>query len=188
MSADPVPTCDICGRPEDQDPYNGRQYDWNGETGNHLTCESLPPGATIDTDLDSIADELTTEYAAAVERERDRAQELANLARGYTHGLNVRRWIDRDRPRLTGPSADGRLAVATIAPYRGSWPTAEPAQAHGRYMVGRMVAARHADEIDARHSERYHRHDPRRNGCCDELDAEYPEPVDRRGPFHPIQP
>lgn len=35
------PTCDLCGQPEDQDPTNGREYDWNGDTGNHQSCESL---------------------------------------------------------------------------------------------------------------------------------------------------
>jgi hypothetical protein len=34
------PRCDICGQPEDQDPTNGREYNWNGETGNHLSCEA----------------------------------------------------------------------------------------------------------------------------------------------------
>lgn len=37
------PTCDICGLPEDQDPTNGRENDWNGETGNHLSCEEIEP-------------------------------------------------------------------------------------------------------------------------------------------------
>ncbi len=37
--AEATPTCDICGQPEDQDPTNGREYDWNGETGNHASCE-----------------------------------------------------------------------------------------------------------------------------------------------------
>jgi len=37
--ADGPPICDICGHFEDQDPTNGREYDWNGETGNHLSCE-----------------------------------------------------------------------------------------------------------------------------------------------------
>jgi hypothetical protein len=32
------PICDICGEFEDQDA-NGREYNWNGETGNHLSCE-----------------------------------------------------------------------------------------------------------------------------------------------------
>ena len=35
-----TPTCDICGEPEDQDPTNGGEYDWNGETGNHQSCEA----------------------------------------------------------------------------------------------------------------------------------------------------
>ena len=39
MTDEVTPTCDICGRPEDQDPTNGREYDWNGETGCHQTCE-----------------------------------------------------------------------------------------------------------------------------------------------------
>lgn len=34
----------------------------------------LPPGATIDDDLDGLADELVAEYAAAIERARDDAQ------------------------------------------------------------------------------------------------------------------
>jgi len=34
-----TPTCDICGEPEDQEPTNGREYDWNGETGSHQSCE-----------------------------------------------------------------------------------------------------------------------------------------------------
>lgn len=34
-----TPTCDICDEPEDQDPTNGREYNWNGETGNHQSCE-----------------------------------------------------------------------------------------------------------------------------------------------------
>lgn len=34
-----IPTCDICGEPEDQDPTNGNEYNWNGETGNHQSCE-----------------------------------------------------------------------------------------------------------------------------------------------------
>lgn len=36
---DAPPICDICGEFEDQDPTNGREYNWNGETGNHLSCE-----------------------------------------------------------------------------------------------------------------------------------------------------
>ena len=34
-----VPICDICDEPEDQDPTNGRENNWNGETGCHLSCE-----------------------------------------------------------------------------------------------------------------------------------------------------
>jgi len=30
-----VPTCDICG---EEDPEGG--FDWNGETGCHLSCEA----------------------------------------------------------------------------------------------------------------------------------------------------
>ena len=30
------PTCDICGEPQGEDDG---ESDWNGETGNHLTCE-----------------------------------------------------------------------------------------------------------------------------------------------------
>jgi hypothetical protein len=33
-----TPTCDICGKPEDHWPAAG-EYDWNGETGNHRSCE-----------------------------------------------------------------------------------------------------------------------------------------------------
>lgn len=32
------PTCDICGEPEDHE-IGLIEYDWNGETGNHLSCE-----------------------------------------------------------------------------------------------------------------------------------------------------
>jgi hypothetical protein len=32
---DAVPTCDICGQPDGDVPT-----DWNGETGNHLSCEA----------------------------------------------------------------------------------------------------------------------------------------------------
>lgn len=32
------PRCDLCGEPEDHEiGFFG--YDWNGETGNHLSCE-----------------------------------------------------------------------------------------------------------------------------------------------------
>ena len=41
--ADAPPICDLCGEFEDQDPTNGREYDWNGETGNHATCEEYAP-------------------------------------------------------------------------------------------------------------------------------------------------
>lgn len=36
--AEAIPTCDICGDPEDQriGPF---ENDWNGETGNHKSCE-----------------------------------------------------------------------------------------------------------------------------------------------------
>lgn len=36
---DGPPICDYCDQPEDQDPTNGREYDWNGATGCHLSCE-----------------------------------------------------------------------------------------------------------------------------------------------------
>lgn len=36
-----APRCDICDRPEDGETFDGRP-DWNGETGNHLTCEVRP--------------------------------------------------------------------------------------------------------------------------------------------------
>lgn len=39
--AEGPPICDICGEFEDQDPTNGREYNWNGETGNHLSCEKM---------------------------------------------------------------------------------------------------------------------------------------------------
>jgi hypothetical protein len=32
------PRCDICGEPEDHEP-GMIEYDWNGETGNHQSCE-----------------------------------------------------------------------------------------------------------------------------------------------------
>ena len=32
------PTCDLCGEPEDHEP-GMIEYDWNGETGNHQSCE-----------------------------------------------------------------------------------------------------------------------------------------------------
>ena len=34
---DPVPTCDICEEPQSMEW--GEENDWNGETGNHETCE-----------------------------------------------------------------------------------------------------------------------------------------------------
>jgi hypothetical protein len=34
------PRCDICGRLEDDPPFSlADDVDWNGETGNHVTCE-----------------------------------------------------------------------------------------------------------------------------------------------------
>ena len=33
--SDPVPTCDICGQPD-----GPGEPDWNGETGNHASCEA----------------------------------------------------------------------------------------------------------------------------------------------------
>jgi hypothetical protein len=33
-----TPTCDICDEPEDHE-VGLIEYDWNGETGNHLSCE-----------------------------------------------------------------------------------------------------------------------------------------------------
>lgn len=39
--ADAPPICDLCGEFEDQDPTNGREYDWNGETGCHKSCEDF---------------------------------------------------------------------------------------------------------------------------------------------------
>lgn len=35
------PTCDHCNEPEDQDPTNGRENDWNGDTGCHVSCEAM---------------------------------------------------------------------------------------------------------------------------------------------------
>jgi hypothetical protein len=35
---DVEPACDLCGKPEDHRP-GWYEYDWNGETGNHLSCE-----------------------------------------------------------------------------------------------------------------------------------------------------
>lgn len=37
LIGEPVPTCDICDGPEDHRP--ALFYDWNGETGNHISCE-----------------------------------------------------------------------------------------------------------------------------------------------------
>ncbi len=51
-----APICDICGQPEDQDPTNGREYDWNGETGNHATCE-----ATVKARLEYLRGEIEAE-------------------------------------------------------------------------------------------------------------------------------
>lgn len=39
MGDEPEPTCDICGEPEDHE-VGWFEYDWNGETGNHLSCEA----------------------------------------------------------------------------------------------------------------------------------------------------
>jgi hypothetical protein len=39
VMGDMEPTCDICGEPEDHE--DGRENDWNGETGNHLSCEAV---------------------------------------------------------------------------------------------------------------------------------------------------
>jgi hypothetical protein len=33
------PKCDICGRAADDSPAGFADADWNGETGNHETCE-----------------------------------------------------------------------------------------------------------------------------------------------------
>lgn len=33
------PTCDICGKPENQEMDGGAENDWNGDTGCHLSCE-----------------------------------------------------------------------------------------------------------------------------------------------------
>jgi hypothetical protein len=41
---EPVPTCDVCGRRQGDSPWStdaDQPADWNGETGNHRTCESL---------------------------------------------------------------------------------------------------------------------------------------------------
>lgn len=39
---EPTPTCDICGRPENcsREDCHIHAGDWNGETGNHLSCEA----------------------------------------------------------------------------------------------------------------------------------------------------
>lgn len=34
------PRCDICGRLEQDSPAGFADADWNGETGNHETCEN----------------------------------------------------------------------------------------------------------------------------------------------------
>lgn len=36
---DPEPRCDICGRLMEDSPAGFADADWNGETGNHETCE-----------------------------------------------------------------------------------------------------------------------------------------------------
>lgn len=36
-AADDTPKCDLCGAPEDDEP--GGFNDWNGDTGNHRSCE-----------------------------------------------------------------------------------------------------------------------------------------------------
>lgn len=38
-AADPEPTCDVCGRHMEDSPAGFADADWNGETGNHETCE-----------------------------------------------------------------------------------------------------------------------------------------------------
>lgn len=37
-----VPTCDLCGEPQEWGRMFGYEPDWNGETGNHITCEVTP--------------------------------------------------------------------------------------------------------------------------------------------------
>jgi len=60
-----TPRCDLCGKPEDHEP--GRLYDWNGETGNHLSCET-----------DRLA-KLETEFATAGGRGPELADEIDSL-------------------------------------------------------------------------------------------------------------
>lgn len=38
---DYVPRCDYCGRRFDDSPSPFADADWNGETGNHETCEQM---------------------------------------------------------------------------------------------------------------------------------------------------
>jgi hypothetical protein len=41
---DPFPTCDLCGHEQGDSPNSSaadQAGDWNGETGNHLTCERI---------------------------------------------------------------------------------------------------------------------------------------------------
>lgn len=41
--SEPTPTCDICGKPD-----GAGVPDWNGETGNHLSCEARPLDEQVD--------------------------------------------------------------------------------------------------------------------------------------------
>lgn len=64
-----TPTCDICGQAEGNSPNmarsNGEQFeaDWNGETGNHVTCETDPLGVG-----ETLVDRHGNEYYGDVHR------------------------------------------------------------------------------------------------------------------------
>lgn len=59
------------------------------QVGAYAPCQTvdLPAGAELADDLDTFADELVAEYAAAIERQRDRAQE-ARAGADYLRRIN----------------------------------------------------------------------------------------------------
>lgn len=97
----------------------------------------LPAGATVDDDPEAFASELVAEYAAAVERDRDRAQEARAGARDLLHSPMYRpSWalhlagyeiakID-DRRYILTPGEEREHGYAGLDAVLGEMPTARP--------------------------------------------------------------